>query len=208
MRNAAEIQAVRNQSGAFYVFNHPPHNVPPASLVNGQPAWLLDYAVRPGGTVVRQQLWFPQGQGDRRRYVEQARLHIPVFFFNANGSLGVPVSSAAIGDVQLHGTHLPPQLADRSTLKIRISVCTRFFTARTPSLTMCRSQWPGYNVSEHQVQLKDQTPQKNPITFDRFVKHVGSRVKQFLVVRLSSNVAVDSEIDRYIGLRARSCPPQ
>jgi hypothetical protein len=46
-------------------------------------------------------------------------------------------------------------------------------------------QWPGYNTSEQQVQLRDQTSDRNPIPFERFVKHVGSRVRQFLAVRLS-----------------------
>jgi hypothetical protein len=62
VRNAAEIRAVRHQGGAFYTFNRPRHNIPPASLVNGRPVWLLDLAVRSGGTVVRQQLWFPQSK--------------------------------------------------------------------------------------------------------------------------------------------------
>ena len=46
-------------------------------------------------------------------------------------------------------------------------------------------QWPGYGPSEQQIQLRDQTRANNPIAFDRFVKHVGSRVRQFLMVRLS-----------------------
>ena len=136
VRNAADIQAIRHQSGAFYVLNRPSHSTPPALLVNGQDAWLLDHVVRSGGSVVPQQLWFPQGQGYRRRYVEQAQLRMPVFFVNANGSLGVPVMSAAIGDMQLHGAYLPAQLVDRSTLKIRIGVCTCSFTTRAPSLTV------------------------------------------------------------------------
>ena len=185
--NATDIQSIRHQSGALYVFNHPTHNIPPAVSMNGRHAWLVDFGVRSGGSVVPQQLSFPQGQGDRRRYVEQAQLRMPVFFVHANGSLGVPVMSAAIGEIQLHGAYLPAQLADRSILKIRIGVCT------VPSLRvphhllycMCRSQWPGYNPSEHQVQLRDQTPQRNPISFERFAKHVASRVKQFLLVRLS-----------------------
>jgi hypothetical protein len=44
------------------------------------------------------------------------------------------------------------------------------------------SQWPGYAPSEQQVQLRDQTPLRNPVTLERFVKHVASRVRQFLVV--------------------------
>jgi hypothetical protein len=132
--DAASVRAIRHQSGAFYVLNRPSHNSPPALLVNGQDAWLLDYAVRTGGSVVPQQLWPSQGQGDRRRYVDQAQFSMPVFFINASGSLGVPVTNAAAGDMQLHGVNLPSQLADKTAMTIRISVCTRSFPVRSPSL--------------------------------------------------------------------------
>ena len=184
--NVADIQAIRYQKSAFYVLNQPPHNSlpPPPHSVYGRNAWFLDYAVVSGGSVVPQQLWYPQGQGDRRRYVEQVQLRMPVFFVNANGNLGVPVTSAALGDIQLLGA-FPSQLADKAVIKIRIGVCIRSFTTHPITYCMCRSQWPGYNPYEHQVQLRDQTPQKNPISFRQFARHVASRVKQFLLVRLS-----------------------
>ncbi|KAI9440514.1 hypothetical protein H4582DRAFT_1811442 [Lactarius indigo] len=131
-------------------------------ISNGRCAWLLDYDItsRRGGTVVPQQLWSSQGQGDWRRYVEQAQLHIPVFFVNADGSLGVPVSHAAAGQMSLRLANEPAPLGDRTTTKIRISVC--------------------YTPSEQQIPLRDHTPARNPVTLERFVKHVGSRVRQFL----------------------------
>jgi hypothetical protein len=89
---------------------------------------------------------------------------------------------------ELQEPHLPPSLIDKTTAKIRIgfvpgSLSTMCFPPITYHMV---SQWPGYAPSEHQVQLRDQTPTKNPIGFDRFVKHVGSRVRQFLMVRLFS----------------------
>ena len=123
------VRAVRHQGGAFYVFNRPSHNSPPAVSVNGQHAWLLDHAVRRGGSVVPQQLWSPQSQGDR--------LCTPIFFVNMDGSIGVPVMSAGAGYMRLHGTILPPQLADKTTIRIRIGVCTRSFLACSPSFTVC-----------------------------------------------------------------------
>jgi hypothetical protein len=134
--DAPSVQAIRHQSGAFYVLNRPSHTSPPALLVNGQDAWLLDYAVRSGGSVVPQQLWFPQGQGDRRRYVDQTQFRMPIFFANM-GSLGIAVGNAVAGNLQLNGTDLPPQLADKTTIKIRIGVCTCSLPARSPSLTIC-----------------------------------------------------------------------
>jgi len=155
---------VPNWPGAFFVadpltMNH----CRPQHIGNGRYGWLLDYAiqVRRGGSVVPQQLWSPQGQGDWRRYVEQTRLYIPVFFVNVDGSLGVPVSHAAAGQMSLRDANEPAPLGDRTTTKIRIS-------------------WPGYTPSEQQVQLRDQTPARNPITLERFVKHVGARVRQYL----------------------------
>jgi hypothetical protein len=86
--------------------------------------------------------------------------------------------------MQLRNVVLPPQLADKATIKIRIGFGTRSLPARSNHLLNV-SQWPGYQPSEHQVLLRDQTPARNPITFERFVKHVGSRVRQFLMVCLS-----------------------
>jgi len=161
-RDAALVQAIRDKSGAYSVFIPPSHFSPPIRTQYGD-TWVLDHAVRNGGSVVPQQLWAPQGQGgDRRRYVDQVQFRMPIFFVNMNGGLGVPVMSAAAGHMQLRDAYLPPSPIDKTTTKIRIG-------------------WPGYAPSEHQVQLRDQTPKKNPISFDRFVKHVGSRVRQFLM---------------------------
>ena len=186
--NSESIEAIRDPdgSGAYFVFN-PPSQFSPAPLtINGRGAWVLDYNVRPGGSVVPQELWVPQGQGDRRRYVDQALLRMPVFFVGINGSLGVPVLNAAAEDMQLRDAHLPPSLQDRTTAKIRIAVRALFVPVlRVPTYHVVILKWPGYGPSESQVQLRDQTAAGNPIAFNRFVKHVGSRVRQFLAVRLS-----------------------
>ena len=142
--NSAAIEAIRDPggSGAYFVFNNPSHFSPPPHAIHGRGAWVLDYNVRSGGSVVRQELWVPQGQGDRRRYVDQARFRMPVFFVGMNGSLGVPVLNAAAGDMQLHDVHLPPPLQDKTTTKIRIAVCALFFSVLRvpPSLTtLCYS---------------------------------------------------------------------
>ncbi|KAI0285882.1 hypothetical protein BGY98DRAFT_245073 [Russula aff. rugulosa BPL654] len=161
--NSASIETIRdpNGSGAYFVFNHPSHYSPPPLTITGRGAWVLDYAVRSGGSVVPQELWFPQGPGDRRRYVDQAQFRMPVFFIGRDGSLGVPVINAAAGQIELRDIVLPPPLLDKTTAKIRIA-------------------WPDYHTSEQQVQLRDQTPAKNHIAFDRFVRHVGGRVRLFL----------------------------
>jgi len=156
------ITAYKVRSGAYLVFITPPCYSPPSFTVQGQPAWILDYAARSGGTVVPQQLWYPQGQGDWRRYVEQADFSMPVFFINADGTLGVPVVNTVAGLMSLQGGNRPAPLGNKTTTKIRIS-------------------WPGYSPSESQVQLRDQTPSWNPVTLERFVRHLGSRVRQYLM---------------------------
>ena len=128
--NSASIEAIRDPggSGAYFVFNPPSHCSPASLTINGRGAWVLDYNVRPGGSVVPQELWVPQGQGDRRRYVDQAQFGMPVFFVRVDGSLGVPVLNAATGDMQLRDVHLPPPLQDKTSTKIRIAVRAPFFS--------------------------------------------------------------------------------
>jgi hypothetical protein len=120
--------------GAYFVWNHAANYSRPSRIVNERPAWLLDYAksseedraIRPVvavGSVVPQQFWSPQGQGDWRRYVEQAELHLPIFFVNTDGSVGVPVTDATTKRMSLHGADEPVPLGNRTTLKIRICVC-------------------------------------------------------------------------------------
>ena len=79
--------------GAFFVFNRPVIETLSPCIVNGRQAWLLDYSVRPGGSVVPQKIWL-SGQGDWHRYVEQPQLRLPLFFLNADGTIGIPVPNA------------------------------------------------------------------------------------------------------------------
>jgi hypothetical protein len=66
---------------------------------------------------------------------------MPVFFVGRDGGLGVPVMNAAAGHMELRDAHLPPPLQDKTTAKIRIAVCARFFFVLRvpPSLIRCRS---------------------------------------------------------------------
>jgi hypothetical protein len=126
-RDAASVGAIRDKNGAYSVFIPPSHFSPPIRTQYGRDTWVLDHAVRTGGSVVPQQLWAPQGQGDRRRYVDQAQFRMPIFFVNANGGLGVPVMNAAAGHMQLRDVYLPPSLMDKTTTKIRIGVSAWVF---------------------------------------------------------------------------------
>jgi len=131
-----KVAAIQDRTGAYLVSNIPPYHSPHWCAVQGRPVWVLDYALRPGGTVVPQHLWAPQGQGDWRRYVEQADFHMPVFFINMDGSLGVPLVDAAVGQMSLYGANQPAPLGDRTTTKIRIGVRTLFFFFHPCSLRL------------------------------------------------------------------------
>jgi hypothetical protein len=122
------LQTFRHEGwpGVFFVSNSPMDDSRPPLMVNGRPAWVLDYAIRSGGPVIPQQLWIPHSQGDFRRYVGQASLHLPVFFLNRDGRLGVPVTNAVAGEMSLRAADEPPPLGNRTTVKIRICVCTHF----------------------------------------------------------------------------------
>jgi hypothetical protein len=78
-------------------------------------------------------MWFPQGQGDWRCFVEQAQLQLPLFFVNADGTLGVPIVNAAAGQMCLRGAGEPPPFGDKTTTKIRIGVCTLAPSMRVPT---------------------------------------------------------------------------
>jgi len=43
-------------------------------------------------------------------------------------------------------------------------------------------QWPGYHEWKRQFQTRDETPNRNPITFEKFVRHIGRSVDKFMSV--------------------------
>jgi hypothetical protein len=152
-RDAASVQAIHDGNGAYSVLIPPLHFSPPICTQYGD-TWVLNHAVRTGGSVVPQQLWAPQGQGDRHRYMDQAQFYMPIFFVNMNGGLGVPVMNAAAGHMQLRDAYLPPSLMDKTTTKICIGVCALLSLSHLFPITYHMvSQWPGYPPAEHQVQL-------------------------------------------------------
>ncbi|KAI0296427.1 hypothetical protein BC826DRAFT_899026, partial [Russula brevipes] len=43
-----------------------------------------------------------------------------------------------------------------------------------------RAQWPGYSEWKRQFQTRDETPNRNPITIEKFVRHIGRSVDKFM----------------------------
>ena len=174
---------------------------------SNQPLWLLDFIPMPMFHVVPQQIWAPPNQSDWRRYVEQASLRMPVFFIQNNGAIGLPLAQALNGDrALLRGANTPAPLGGGHSTQIRIAVsrASLFPPLSLPSPNfppfppspsslrlsfwlkyMIASQWPGYEMWERQIQIRDQTRQRNEITLERFVKLVAGVVDRFLTVGLS-----------------------
>ena len=91
---------------------------------NNQPLRLLDFVPRPMYRVVPQKIWTPPKQSDRRRYVEQASLRMPVFFIQNDGAIGLPLPLALSGEREkllCYGDSPAPLGMGHST-KIRIAV--------------------------------------------------------------------------------------
>jgi hypothetical protein len=138
-----------------------------------RPLWLLDIIPPPMYQVVPQKIWTPPNQSDWRRYVEQANLRMPVFFIQNNGTIGLPLARAITGDMALLRANMPAPLGGGHSTRIRIA-------------------WPGYGSWERQIQIRDQTRQRNEITLERFIKLVAGVVDRFLTVASSSAVPADT----------------
>lgn len=155
------IQTTRDPQwpSAFFIILPAPR-VRHFTIVQGRPAWLLDYAIRHGGTVVQQRIWAPQNEAQRHAHVP---LNMPIFFIHSDRvTLGLPIVSAATRDpTTLLDTGKAAQVGDCSTTFIRIN-------------------WPGYGEWNSQIMTKDQTPAHNTITTEKFAKRVASAVCRFM----------------------------
>jgi hypothetical protein len=92
-------------------------------LANNSPLWVLDFIPRPIYRVVPQKIWTPPNQSDWRRYVEQSNLRMPVFFVQNNGTIGLPLARAAVGDTaSLRRADSTAPLGGGHSTQIRIAV--------------------------------------------------------------------------------------
>ncbi|KAI0060985.1 hypothetical protein BV25DRAFT_1806462 [Artomyces pyxidatus] len=159
----APIWNVPQWPGAAFITQ--PHTSRPLVVTHHrQPLWLIDYVVvGQYGTVIPQRLWIPHSVTDQRQYVAEAQLEMPVFFVHTNGALGVSLVDATAGNCHsLRGFRDVAPIGGKSSTHLRMS-------------------WPGYKDWKRQVQTRDETPFRNPITLEKFVRHVGRSVDNFLV---------------------------
>ncbi|KAI0250731.1 hypothetical protein BJV78DRAFT_1127548 [Lactifluus subvellereus] len=128
-----------------------------------RPAWLLDYDARDlKGTVVSQVLWGPQSQNATKKFVLDAALQWPIFFVRSDGTVGLPLREAIEGSGRtLLWAQQPAPIGRQATFHLRI-------------------KWPGYEGWQRQLQARDDTNERNPITLAKFAQHVGRFVDCFL----------------------------
>ncbi|KAI0270565.1 hypothetical protein BC834DRAFT_861988 [Gloeopeniophorella convolvens] len=127
-------------------------------------AWIIDHRVRSDlGTVVPQRIWGPRNPADIRRYVTgDVQLNLPVFFTKRDGSVGLPLVSAAAGDCMslLKASSTAP-VGEGHTADIHIN-------------------WCGYADWVTQIMIRDQTPHRRTITLEKLAKRIASGVIRFL----------------------------
>jgi len=122
----------------------------------------LDRAIVGRGSVVPQTMWSPHTATEKRLQVEEAVLQMPIFFESVEGILGISLEDVASGRCDaLRGAEEYAPLGGKTTTHIRI-------------------WWPGYKVFKRQVQIRDETSERNPITISKFAHHIGRSVDAFL----------------------------
>ena len=114
---------------------------------------------------------------------------MPIFFIQNNDTIGLPLARAvAVGDTAcLRRADLPAPLGGGHSTQIRIAVSSLpvpSLLCLSPAQRTVASQWPGYEIWERQIQIRDQTRHRNEITLERFAKLVAGVVDRFLTVRL------------------------
>lgn len=120
--------------------------------------WNIHYE----GRVIAQNLFVPFA-GTAREKTEREKnrpLTRPRFLINKEGGVGIPLADIVGGDLSaLQGYDAP--MGDRYSVKLDIWL-------------------GGYRRWEKQIQTRDDTAARKPITFEKLVTHVANRVKDFL----------------------------
>jgi hypothetical protein len=154
---------------------------------SGQHGWVTDYAVKDRGPVIRQKIWTPKKESDKRRWVDHDQLHPPIFFIHKDGKdLGLPLMDAAGGDCRcLRGAEETAPVGTSAHAEIRINVSS-IFCVHSPELMMnvYPSQWCGYLDWSRQILIQRQTQPKETISLETFAKNVAKKTKDFMEVFL------------------------
>ncbi|KAI0280228.1 hypothetical protein BGY98DRAFT_914982 [Russula aff. rugulosa BPL654] len=132
---------------------------------------VLDYrADLSRGTIVPQVPWFPQTPRDLRKYVTDAVLQLPIFLRQDDGTIGMSLSDVIHGNFRrLMDSVQQVNVGGRTSVHVRINV--------------------RYNEWKRQFQTRDETPNRNPITIEKFVRHIGRSIDKFMSVSVVSVIS-------------------
>ncbi|KAH9050275.1 hypothetical protein EDB84DRAFT_1259484 [Lactarius hengduanensis] len=155
------VLSYAGREGCFFFLHSVPSHIPVQH--SGPPScWLLDRGITDRGTVVPQKMWSPHSVPDRIRHVVAAQLQMPVFFEGEGGDLGIPLAPSTNGRCHnLRDASYPAPLGQKSSTYIRIV-------------------WPGYKEFKRQVQTREHTSTRNPISMAGFARQIGRIVDTFL----------------------------
>jgi len=177
-----QLQTDVTHTGAFLVTT-------PPGLTSGQHGWVIDYAIKDTGPVIRQIIWVPKKSSDKLRWVDHEQLHPPIFFVHKNGrDLGLPLTDAAGGNCMcLRGAEETAPVGSSAHTQIRINV-SLIFGVYCPELVVkvYSSQWCGYVYLDwnEQISIQKQTQLRETISLETFAKHVAKKTLKFMEVNL------------------------
>jgi hypothetical protein len=181
-RKPGQIQVLADVAGtdAFLA-------TPPPGPTSGQYGWIMDYAVKDRGPVIRQKIWVPKKLSDKLRWVDHDQLHLPIFFIHKNGQdLGLPLDVAAGGNcVSLRGAEEAAPVGSSAHAQIRINVSSIFGVhSQELMVKVYPSQWCGYADWDEQISIQKQTQPREIISLETFAKHVAKKTLKFMKVIL------------------------
>ena len=177
------------ESLAFLVIGPEVQHAQHTTYISNRRAWLLDYKVRDGGTVVPQRIWSPAAAGDAQRYCRVPKW--PIFFVSGDGrNLGIPLTQALAGHIPglLNGCS-PAPVGNCHTTNIRVKVSVSQVARHVPLVN--HFQWPGYNKEEtKQIMTKDQTQDRNTVCLEVLARRVAGAVCRIMDVRPSDLLCI------------------
>ena len=164
---------------------------PPAGLMSDQRDWVIDYAVRDTGSVIRQKIWTPRQMSDEVRRVDHEQLNCPIFFIHNNGQdLGIPLIEATRGNcMSLRDAEEAAPVGRSTHIQIRINVSLILMFMPHISNLIGRIhlfKWRGYEHLDwnEQISIRRQTSDRENVSIKTFAKYVGRRVFKFMEVIL------------------------
>jgi len=166
----------------YFVVDSVPSHIPvrPPSVTELNLNGVLDRSLVAMGTAVPQTMWTPSFVEDKTQLIG-AELQMPIFFEGVDGQLGLSLELAATG--RCHGLINAQRFAPLGPSQ--------------KSLTDIRIMWLGYREFRCQIQIRDETRERNPITIAKLAHHVGRSVDAFLKICQPDPECLDARCNRW-----------